>query len=500
MKEKRMTESVERTAPLHASLFSGVGGIDLGAERAGFRTAWTAEIDEKARGVLRLRFPDADQEEDVRDVGEEKQRPTLLSGGFPCQDLSVAGKRAGLAGDRSGLWFEFRRVIAETTPPWVLIENVPGLLSSNDGEDFSVLLEGLAGWRPEVPEGGWRNAGWITSPFPRLYGAVWRVLDTQYFGVPQRRRRVFVVARLGGVCPPEVLLEPDRLPWHPDPSREEGEVVPSEAGGGSEGGGGERGRERGGLTLGFDWQQAADHDEEVSATLSTTRKQAVLRSGPEADEEPGGFYEGSGTRTPGFRPGTSPTLKAGGTVAVAGQDPGEDAGDQDSAVVVDMGAGKGGAGVSEEESPTPSTAGPYAILPRYGGFSPTGYQGDACVGPGDVARTVPAQGGNLGGGPAQIYVAARPRRLTPRETERLQGFPDDWTLEGVDDDGEEVENADTRRYRMTGNAVSVPVAEWICRRILACHRDEDPDEATAGLPARYWLTVSEEWRREKEAS
>jgi site-specific DNA-cytosine methylase len=102
----------------------------------------------------------------------------LLCGGFPCQDLSVAGQRAGLAGDRSGLFFEFARIIDAFRPRWVLVENVPGLLSSNGGRDFGVVLGTLA------------DLG---------YGVGWRILDSRFFGVPQRRRRVFIVgARADG--------------------------------------------------------------------------------------------------------------------------------------------------------------------------------------------------------------------------------------------------------------------------------------------------------------
>lgn len=102
-------------------------------------------------------------------------RIDLLAGGFPCQDLSVAGRRAGLAGDRSGLFFEFARIAETLRPRWVLVENVPGLLSSNGGRDFGVVLGTLA------------DLG---------YGVAWRTLDSRFFGVPQRRRRVFILGAL----------------------------------------------------------------------------------------------------------------------------------------------------------------------------------------------------------------------------------------------------------------------------------------------------------------
>ena len=157
------------------SLFSGIDGFGLAFMRCGMQCEWQVEIDDKCRDVLRRHF-DAEVYADVRTVGKHNLKPVdLICGGFPCQDLSVAGRREGLAGERSGLWFEFARIIDELEPQWVVIENVPGLLSINKGADFAVIIQWLA---------------------QRGYGVCWRVLDSQYFGVPQRRRRVFIVGSL----------------------------------------------------------------------------------------------------------------------------------------------------------------------------------------------------------------------------------------------------------------------------------------------------------------
>ena len=167
------------------SLFAGVGGFDLAMTRKGVKVVATVEIDKKCNEVLAHHFPEAKQFTDVQqitgkdllDVGFD---PTngIITGGFPCQDLSVAGKRAGLAGARSGLFWEIRRLVEETQTEWFVLENVPGLLSSNGGKDFGIVLG-------EMAELG--------------YSLGWRVLDAQYFGVPQRRRRVFIVgSRSGG--------------------------------------------------------------------------------------------------------------------------------------------------------------------------------------------------------------------------------------------------------------------------------------------------------------
>ena len=203
--------------PVVGSLFSGIGGLDLGLARAGFRHAFFCESDEYRRRVLARHWPGVPIYEDVRDVcrGSDGQRVQhgasindarrrlscdepasvpidVVCGGFPCQDLSVAGRRAGLDGARSGLFFEFARVADALLADggWLLVENVPGLLSSNGGRDFAVLLSTLG------------ELG--------FYDLAWRVLDSRYFGVPQRRRRVFILGRRArGRRASEVLLEPE---------------------------------------------------------------------------------------------------------------------------------------------------------------------------------------------------------------------------------------------------------------------------------------------------
>src|SRR5687768_5636422 len=120
------------------SLCAGVGGMTLGFERAGFEEKWAVEIDPKCREVLRARFPNAKLYEDVADVGSHNLEPVdCVIVTSPCQDLSVAGRREGLDGDRSGVWWECHRVLYELSPEWVVFENVPGLLSSGVAEDGS---------------------------------------------------------------------------------------------------------------------------------------------------------------------------------------------------------------------------------------------------------------------------------------------------------------------------------------------------------------------------
>jgi DNA (cytosine-5)-methyltransferase 1 len=184
------------------SLFAGIGGFDAGLTRAGMTCVANVEKDQTCRSVLARHFPGVPQFDDVREfhAGSIAVRPGLICGGFPCQDLSVAGKRAGLAGKRSGLLHEFMRIVGEYAPAVVLIENVPGLLSSNGGRDMGVVVGRLA------------DLG---------YGWAYRVLDAQWFALAQRRKRVFVVGCLGNVRrAAEILFERESLPWNPPPSRE----------------------------------------------------------------------------------------------------------------------------------------------------------------------------------------------------------------------------------------------------------------------------------------
>ena len=177
------------------SLFSGIGGLELGLERAGMKVLWQSEIDDDARAVLKQHWPDTHCYEDVRDVKSAKSID-VICGGFPCQDYSDAGRRSGLAGDRGALWWEMHRVIAECRPTWVIAENVPGIITSRGGRDFLEIVRSLV------------QLG---------YGVTWATLDSQYFGVPQRRRRLFIVGHSGGVARPEILALSEGLFGHSAP-------------------------------------------------------------------------------------------------------------------------------------------------------------------------------------------------------------------------------------------------------------------------------------------
>lgn len=199
-------------APLRfAELFAGAGGLSMGLERAGWACAWHAELADAPRAILSHRWPGIPLYGDVLELDGAALAAThgpidLLTGGSPCQDLSVAGKRAGMtrgSGTRSSLFFEQMRLWDETGADLCLWENVDGARSSNHGKDFGEVLRAFVGAAVPVPSDGWRSAGVAAGP---VGVAAWRVLDAQYFGVAQRRRRVFVLGtRTGRVDPAEVL-------------------------------------------------------------------------------------------------------------------------------------------------------------------------------------------------------------------------------------------------------------------------------------------------------
>lgn len=195
------------SAPTFVELFAGVGGMSMGLEMAGWRCLAHAEIEPFPRRVLAHRWPDVPLLGDVTALdGAQFRGCTLLSGGSPCQDISVAGKRRGMtegSGTRSSLFHEQVRIWRESDAPYFLWENVAGAFSSNAGLDFAAVLSTLVGADIDVPRNRWKKAGAASGP---LGIAAWRLLDAQYLGVPQRRRRVFVLcARAGGVDPAEVL-------------------------------------------------------------------------------------------------------------------------------------------------------------------------------------------------------------------------------------------------------------------------------------------------------
>lgn len=386
------------------SLFSGIGGLDLGFERAGMTVAWQCEIDKAASTVLARHWPDVPNMGDVRDVGHSTPSVDVVVGGFPCQDVSVAGRRAGLDGERSGLWHEFRRIVGDLRPRWVVVENVPGLLSSNGGRDFAVILRGLV------------ECG---------YGVAWRVLDAQYFGLPQRRRRVFLVGSFGNGRAAQVLFERESLPGDTPPRRETGARVARALAASSVSSG----------------DRYDPNGEEYVVTPFTDISDAL--------------FAAMGTKWNGNAAAFNGSQYVAHTLRAEGADASEDGTGRGIPLVIDgrngtlqndiattlqacgLGDGRGG---NPNATPLIATFGPRNV---------TSAANRTRVEPGLPANTLHQ------GGLSVIHHGVR--RLTPRECERLMGFPDDWTAI----------QSDSARYRQLGNAVAVPVAEWIARRIVA---------------------------------
>jgi DNA (cytosine-5)-methyltransferase 1 len=328
------------------SAFAGIGGFDLALERVGMRCVGQIEIDPACRSVLARHFPEVPRHDDIRtaiDWWATQPRPLVdvLTGGFPCQDLSTANTtgRVGLAGQRSGLFFDLARAIGALRPRWVLLENVTGLLHANRGRDFATVLDTLG------------QLG---------YGVAWQVLDAQRFGLAQQRRRVFLAGRRGAPCPVEVL--------------------------------------------------------------------SAAEPGP----------PGAAPRRPPQDPSAAPRAAPG-----AAADRPEQSGALNGQV-----------------------AGPLYVV-QAGGWSPLYWRNH---GPSYTLNTADRHiVAYIPPGHDQLVI----RGFTPRECERLQGFPDDWTATGTD--GRPI--PDGIRYRMLGNAVAVPVVEWVGHRLLTVATGADRRQA-----------------------
>lgn len=205
------------------SLFDGAGTMPYAAELSGIEPVWSSEIEAFPLKVTAKRFPRVTQLGDITKIDGRKIEPVdVITFGSPCQDLSIAGKRAGLDGERSGLFMEAVRIIKEmrdetntgtdesVRPRFAVWENVPGAFSSNKGEDFRVVLEELCKIKdgnaaiPRPKDGKWNTAGLIVGDG---YSVAWRVLDARFWGVPQRRRRIWLVADFGGERAGEILFK-----------------------------------------------------------------------------------------------------------------------------------------------------------------------------------------------------------------------------------------------------------------------------------------------------
>ena len=231
------------------SLFDGIGGFPLAAVHCGGVPVWASEIEPFPMRVTKLRFPDMIHVGDITKLDGAKLPPVdVICGGSPCQDLSVAGLRKGLAGERSGLFMDQVRIVKEMRaederrgvsddfirPRYLVWENVPGAFSSANGEDFRAVIEEIVHIKdstchvPRPDTGRWESAG--AAILGDQFSLAWRVLDAQYWGVAQRRRRIFLVADFGGLTAPKILFEQERLPGDPAEGQDQGKGVTAAAG------------------------------------------------------------------------------------------------------------------------------------------------------------------------------------------------------------------------------------------------------------------------------
>jgi DNA (cytosine-5)-methyltransferase 1 len=452
----------------------------MGADNAGLVTKWQCEIDNKPRSVLKKHWPDIKQYEDVKDVkGNEVEPVDVISFGSPCQDLSVAGKRKGLTGERSGLFHQAIRIAKEMQdategqyPRFIIWENVRGALSSNEGKDFEKVIEEMAS-----------------------LGAVdisWRLLNTTNFGPPQRRVRVFVIADLRGNCAREILSQPTRLLWHPPKGKQKrkGTARKTKASSGST-------KQIANCIPSELYHKSSITNQDVNnghlIVDETIYFKPHLEDGARVQTNTMGTLTANmgtgGNNVPmvaevyskakraqskedneTWKEGTvSPTLNA---MDNTGESFATVIAIQNTVIGRADTSGPQGKGHTEEGDPmfTIDTTSPHAVATviaiqdardinkKQNG---SGINDDA-----KVMYTIDTASEH-----AVLSTAYKVRRLTPKECERLQGWPDDHTK--YDSDGNEL--SDSARYKMCGNGISTPVAQWICENLVKAVAKEQQD-------------------------
>ena len=419
------------------SLFSGCGGIDLGMEQAGHECVAQVEWDKNAAGVLKHRWPNVPLFCDVSKVSaDDLPDADFITYGFPCQDLSVAGKREGLDGKRSGLFYEATRLIRELRTRgcglrFALAENVRGLMSADDGLALARCIR-------ELLDCGASEVGF-------------RILDSQYFGVAQRRKRVFIVSDFGGESCDEILAITESLPGHPAPSREAGKGTAGDA------------------TKGVGEGGAFSDGSQTSSSLTTRCHDQFM-------PDKGNFCAVIQAQSTGSDPdlmatlcakdnekwGSNQWVKEGKAVVSWNGDTTPKASED---VSVTLRSQQGGEGVGVAFAFDSLASNSMKSSNPVSGCNET-----------DISKTLdtttPEPSKNQGG--IAIHQNLTVRRLTPIECERLQGFPDNWTSEKMEltlegnewkATGKVVKQADGPRYKQMGNAITVNVGAWIGKQI-----------------------------------
>lgn len=545
------------------SLFAGIEGFGLGFSRAGIQMMYAVEKDAYCRAVIRRHNPHLMILDDVSTCGPWNLPHTdIVSMGFPCQDLSVAGLRRGIQGERSGLFYEGLRICIALHPKLIVWENVPGLLTGKyevcrcgaalptvepeeietaaEDDDLYMFEEATAearriaeeatielrragcpscgrrldDWSGNVIRRSWMGDVLRALDGARYYGA-WTGLDARYFGLAQRRQRLFgVFARhdLGAGCAREILSFSDRMRGDLTARQEAHEDVAGTVGASAHGRGWNNGLDRCGafvptvaatLTKGA---HAADksgpgrrREDDVNVVVcdglakplmaSPNRQdpelETMIVSGPLAADHPKPRGDGTDTlivadtlrRNSHDQPSTGPVnlVVANACTASAGHHGhSSPRGDGSDNLVVEPVAYDLQQVTSPTNGSNPRPGDPCSTLNAHSGgggkaicFQERGRNGERNVEQQEdisYCLTAPKGGGRRQEG--NILHEQRVRRLTPTEYERLQGFPDDYTLWGVSETGKRVAMSDAARYGMCGNAVAVPVTQWVGGRIV----------------------------------
>lgn len=461
--------------------------------------------------------------------------PTVdcIIGGSPCQDLSIAGKRAGLQGERSGLFMEQIRIVKEmrerdkstgrtgqyVRPRYMVWENVPGAFSSHKGNDFAAVLEETIHIiEPEAPPIPVPKKGWPTSGC--LMGAewslAWRVFDAQFWGVPQRRKRIALVADFGGESAPEILFERKSLSWNPNKSRPEGKAIAESAQNRSAG----NNRmvehatpinmqiatrykalgERTGLGIGQENDPAytlqAGHEHGVCYCISGNTVDRETNQNGTGVRENGSFTVNTVDRHAVAYAIDCRNLKsikeASDTLQVAifdarGNGDGKIVptitGDHENritdytAIAIERQTFNEQSFSRYKESDKCSTLkakagnignGSECLIAEKTSVAVDAYSG-AVTGDKTASLTCKNDGSHSGPLVAEKIIRWIVRRLTPVECERLQGFPDGWTSIGewVDSKGRKHELKDSTRYKALGNSIAIPSWKWVLKRLCA---------------------------------
>lgn len=323
------------------SLFDGIGVWTLAAERIGILPVWSSEIEKFPREVTARHFPNSIQLGDINQITDAPE-VDIITAGSPCQDISIAGKQGGIHRERSGLFFKAIELVRRIRPEFFVWENVPNVLHIHGGADFRAVLEEILQTEIPIPQRSFSNAGLVDGERSQV---AWRILDSQYWGTAQRRKRVFLVADFTGRRAAQILFEPASLRRNSAPCTSA------------------QNKTAAGITFGISRNSTSTIAEEIAPTLSCEHDTVIAYGIDRA-----AFNQG---RNAQFKPQIvsemCPSLTARGAVAAK----------------------------------------------------------------------------------------SRIRRLTPVECERLMGLPSNWTAGG----------SDTARYKAIGNAMALPIAEFILRRI-----------------------------------